>query len=220
MYVGLDIGGTENTWTATLCPSPTGIEIVDPPRRSKLLDVVGYCASRSVLAVAIDAQLTAAVSEDNGFRSSDEELRTLLPEDCRNWVVSSNSLMAVPARGRLIAEKLSTDVPTIVETHPRASLLFCLGPEYLESVKSYKSPDRSLAERHSKLLTDAWLQRWKIARSNIQPSDGAVDSLVCATVAYALHWHPATLFKLKQLSEDRVGRGPFYVFKKHKGLPA
>ena len=36
---------------------------------------VGYCEQKDVVAAAIDAQLTIALSEDSGFRTSDLHLR-------------------------------------------------------------------------------------------------------------------------------------------------
>ena len=62
----------------------------------------------------------------------------MLPAEARNWVASQNSLMAVPVRGRQLAECLSPTVGTIVETHPQAGL--CFGDEStLEGIKRYRS---------------------------------------------------------------------------------
>src|SRR5215208_4338063 len=96
IYLGVDIAGSKNTWVAALSASSDGLEFVFDPRTATLADIVGYCEENDVVAVAIDAQLTIAVSEDNGFRTSDLYLQDMLPEDCRNWVASINSLMAVP----------------------------------------------------------------------------------------------------------------------------
>ena len=41
--------------------------------------------------------------------------------------------------------------------------------------------------------------------------DGALDSLVCATVAHLYHHDPAVLHKLRHGVAGKVGRGPFYV---------
>ena len=41
--------------------------------------------------------------------------------------------------------------------------------------------------------------------------DGALDALVCATVAYLFHHEPATLLRLRHEVAGKTGRGPFYV---------
>ena len=47
--------------------------------------------------------------------------------------------------------------------------------------------------------------------------DGALDSLVCATVAYLFHHAPAALYKLRHRVPHKTGRGPFYVLAPDKG---
>ena len=109
-------------------------------RKASLAAVVDYCGTNNVVAATIDAQLTAALSEENGFRESDMELREMLlkRQGSRNWVAAATGLLAVPVRGRLLAEHLSPTVGTVIETHPRASLLFGLGEEFLEPIWEYK----------------------------------------------------------------------------------
>ena len=82
-------------------PNEGGLSVVHGPRKASLADVVGYCEGNSVVAVTIDAQLTAALSEENGFCESDMELRGMLHErrGSRNWVASAAGLLAVPVRG-------------------------------------------------------------------------------------------------------------------------
>jgi hypothetical protein len=41
--------------------------------------------------------------------------------------------------------------------------------------------------------------------------DGALDSLVCATVSYQYHHSPAALYKLRHEVPEKAGRGPFYI---------
>ena len=41
--------------------------------------------------------------------------------------------------------------------------------------------------------------------------DGALDSLVCATVAHLYHHDLAVFHKLRHGVAGKVGRGPFYV---------
>src|SRR5918999_6390975 len=114
IYLGVDIAGAKNTWASALSSSDDGVVVVDGPHTATLEDIVGYCEENDVVAVAIDARLTIALSEDSGFRTSDLHLRELLPKDCRIWVASINSLMAVPVRGRLLADCLSPIVGTVL----------------------------------------------------------------------------------------------------------
>jgi hypothetical protein len=41
--------------------------------------------------------------------------------------------------------------------------------------------------------------------------DGALDSLVCATVAHQFHHAPDALYRLRHDVPGKSGRGPFYV---------
>ncbi|MGH7720294.1 MAG: hypothetical protein ACREON_15800 [Gemmatimonadaceae bacterium] len=125
-----------------------------------LSDITAVCEQLNVVALAIDAQLTIALSEDNGFRTSDLERRSLLPRECESWVASINSLMAVPIRGQLLAETLSPVVGTILETHPRACLLFGLGGKHLDDIKSYKRGGAAVASVQR--LWNAWCARYAI----------------------------------------------------------
>ncbi len=152
IYLGVDVTGAKNTWVAALSAGGDGdLTVVHGPRLASLKTIVGYCEENDVVAVAIDAQLTIALSEENGFRTSDMELRDMIAQrrGSRNWVVSATSLMAVPVRGRLLADHLSPTVGTLLETHPRASLLFGLGEEFRTYVQ----------ERTSEHIQTLW-QRW------------------------------------------------------------
>lgn len=174
-----------------------------------LADLVSYCEQSDVVAVAIDAQLTIALSEDNGFRTCDRELQSLLPQDCQNWVASINSLMAVPIRGRLLAEALSPVVGTILETHPRACALFALGENLAPAVRRYKKGEGSA--QYVLDLWHAWCSQFGIHTAYAPRADGAFDALVCATVAYLFHHAPHRLRRLRHTVPERQGRGPFYV---------
>ncbi len=212
IYLGVDVAGAKNTWATALSPSDSSLAVVDGPRRASLAAVVGYCESNNVVAATIDAQLTAALSEENGYRESDMELREMLLErqGSRNWVAAATGLLAVPVRGRLLAEHLSPTVGTVIETHPRASLLFALGEEYLVPIREYKRGDEA-AEFHTRTLWRAWSEAFGVLPHEPTYHDGALDSLVCATVAYLYHHEPAALHKLRHEVTGRVGRGPFYV---------
>jgi predicted nuclease with RNAse H fold len=205
-YIGVDIAGAENTWAAGLIPSADGLDISFGPKKSTcniLMDIVNNTGAS---AVAIDGQLSLALSDENGFRSSDNELRALLPTDCKAWVASANSLMAVPLRARLLAESLAPAVGTILETHPRASLLLFLGHRYLNDIRDYKSSTDSCGR-----LGKAWADAFCISGGVATPTDGAVDALVCATVAYAYHCRPHIVRHLRHTATDRGGTGPFVV---------
>ncbi len=76
-------------------PTASGARVVWEPTQTTLAEIVEYAERESVLAVAVDAQLTLAVSDLTGFRSGDLALRGMLPVDCYNWVQSINSMMAV-----------------------------------------------------------------------------------------------------------------------------
>ena len=134
--------------------------------------------------------------------------------------MSSNSLMAVPLRGRLLAEHLSPTVGTVLETHPRASLLFGLGhveQEIHEAIREYKRKSgdtRGQTEAragHTRALGQHWSQRFRIACKGAVEHDGALDALVCATVSHLFHRSPAELHRLRHEAVSKVGRGPFYV---------
>ena len=190
VYLGVDVAS--NTWVAALSLSEDGLEVVHGPSPPSLSEIAGYCEENEVVAVTIDAQLAIALSDENGVRASDERLRDELPEDCRGWVMSSNSLMAVPLRGRLLAEHLSPTVGTVLETHPRASLLFGLGHverEIHEAIREYKRKSgdtRGQTEAragHTRALWYHWSQRFRIACKGAVEHDGALDALVCATVS-------------------------------------
>jgi predicted nuclease with RNAse H fold len=211
IYIGVDIAGAKNTWFAALTSSSAGLEVIGRPDKISLNGIVHYCREHDVLAVAIDAQLTTSISAETGFRKSDEQLRSMLSGKNQNWVASINSLMAVPVRGMLLAEHLSPIMGTILETHPRASLYLGLDKSDAihSALKRYKKgPDASDAVH---TLWHAWSQRFHITANEPPSEDGALDALVCATIAYLYHHHPESLLHLSKDSNELRGRGPFYV---------
>ena len=214
--LGIDVAGAKNTWMAGLSTDEADLLVALEPQRVSLERVVQICEEMPVVAAAIDAQLTLSLSAETGFRASDQQLRALLPADCRNWVASVNSLMAVPVRGRLLAEHLSPLVGPLLETHPRASLLFGLGEALGDAVRAYKRGGECDQEAVT-TLWEGWAARFDIQWDRQPRSDGALDALVCATVAYLYHHVPGTLLHLRERaavegSPGTVrGRGPFYV---------
>jgi predicted nuclease with RNAse H fold len=211
LFLGVDIAGSDNTWFSVITPGDDGVDIVARPAKTTLESLVEYCQQNPVLAVAIDAPLTTSLSAETGFRPSDLQLRGLLPSKFRNWVASTNSLMAVPVRGMMLADHLSPLVGTILETHPRASLYFSLekNTTIQDALRNYKTSANAI--ELIRTLWQAWAQRFGINSDEILVTDGALDALVCATVAWLYHHSPEKLLHLAQDSSTLRGRGPFYV---------
>ena len=192
--------------------------------RTTLANVVRECQTEDVVALAIDAQLTFSISRETGFRASDDRLRELLPGDFRHRVAAYNSLMAVPLRGTALAAAVSPFVGTIIETHPTACMLLALEGEGVHSaVKGYKRARRKAEDRvardndcrpYCERLWEQWTARFGLPAEAPKPmSDGAVDAVVTATVAWLYHREPEQLWKLATGESDEVGRGPFWVIK-------
>ena len=216
IYLGVDVAGAKNTWVSGLSQHGDEVVVVHGPRLASLGAIVDYCAQENVVAATIDAQLTIALSEENGFRTSDMELKELLKQKGGdpNWVSSINSLMAVPVRGRLLADHLSPILGTLLETHPRASLLFALGEDACESTRKYKGKaSKETKADHTERLWRMWSERERFGITHDKPvrDDGELDSLVCATVAYLYHRVPEALYRLRHDVPQKTGRGPFYV---------
>lgn len=71
-------------------------------------------------------------------------------------------------------------------------------------------------------LWHQWCARFGIYGSEMPKSDGGLDALVCATVAYQFHHAPQQLKKLRHDVPAKTGHGPFYVVRElhpHSGLP-
>ena len=211
VFVGVDIAGGENTWLACMVRDGERVMLEQQPWRATLGQINDLAEQRDVVAVAIDAQLSIALSDENGFRSSDMELRALLPADCRTWVASFNSLMAVPIRARLRSEALSPSVGTILETHPRACLYFGTSPALDEAVRLYKKGTSTA--QHVQSLWQSWSRKFGVQGDLGHPTDGALDAAVCATVAYLAHHRPQDLSRLRHTAMGKSGRGPFYVIR-------
>lgn len=209
--LGVDIAGADNTWVAGIARSDSGLDVVLPPQLMTLDGIVAYCQQEQVVAVAIDGQLSMATSDERGFRASDKELRELLPRQNRNWVASFNSLMAVPMRSMLLAERLTPDVGTMLEVHPRASMWFAFSESMPLAVRRYKKHED--APQHVASLWKGWSERYGI-RSDVAPTtDGGIDAIVCATVAWLYGNRPDTLHFLRHPATHKTGYGPFYVLR-------
>jgi hypothetical protein len=64
---------------------------------------------------------------------------------------------------------------------------------------------------HLRTLWEHWSPRFGIIHNEDVGQDGALDSLVCATVAYQFHHAPATLYELRHDVPANSGCDPFYV---------
>ena len=209
-YAGVDIGGATTTWLCSLADDEGWPRLVEPPKTLSLREIVDYAGERTVVSVAIDAPLTWALDEDRGLRASDEALRRLLPSGARDWVVSQNSMKAMPARGRQLADYLGGVVGTILETHPRSCVYFALR-ERVELIHGYGRGKG--AREAARPLWDAWIRRFSIrgAAGVDEVEEGTVDALVCATMAFLYHRAPGMLRRLTDATPALRGRGPFVV---------
>ncbi len=72
LFMGIDVAGRSNTWACLIVEQDDGLTLVNGPARRTLAEIVEAATSNEVAAAAVDAQLTYALSEENGFRSSDE----------------------------------------------------------------------------------------------------------------------------------------------------
>jgi len=219
-FLGIDIAGSKNTWMALLEDHDSGLRLKTQPSIVTIQKIIDQCSEGLISSVAIDAQLSLSPADERGFRPEDEKLKSLLPAECRNWVASFNSLMAVPVRGRLLAEAIAPIVGTILETHPRASLLLALGDDRRQSTMEYKKRTKeslsSYRERggpqFAGRLWKAWCDKYRIvARPPGEVTDGEVDALVCATIGVLFHREPRKLMRLTGANRQAMGRGPFYV---------
>lgn len=206
-YLGVDVAGANNTWCVGLRRTPSGAELEWGPHKRSLADVVEWARSRRVLAVAIDAQLTASLSDENGFRDCDREMRAHLPAEVVTWVTSFNSLMAVPVRGRMLAEAISPFVGTVVETHPRFALWSVLGEPFDDDVRRYKH--RDAPEGATARLAAAWSRSVGVIPPSDIVDEGALDAFVAATVAMLYHREPEGLYWPTSPRGDIRGSGPF-----------
>lgn len=209
LYLGVDVAGASNTWIALIaCDQDGNSRVAEPPRKASLREIASIADDSHVVAAVVDAQLTASLDDEMGFRNSDHELRAMLPSGCRNWVASINSLMAVPIRGQLIAAALGTAVGSVLETHPRACLFFASDRDDLrEACSLYKSA----SPESIRLLWERWARRFEISYDEAPSSDGGLDALVCATIGRLFHVRPHALQKLGHDQPNRIGRGPFYI---------
>lgn len=216
-YLGIDIAGSKNTWVVALesknnslelcpllslkCPSsPTYIEDFYP--------IIEFCKKNRVLAVTFDAPINFSLKDRGGFRVSDKTLKKLLPKKAKSWVVSYHTLMAVPIRALLLSKLLSPFCGTLIETHPRANLYFCLPEEKKIISFTYKK----IFSQEDKIFLFNWLQeKFKLTiKFSLNFTEGILDAVMCALTGYFYHKMPEKLMFLP-VDETSIGFGPFVV---------
>jgi predicted nuclease with RNAse H fold len=208
-FLGVDIGGQENTWLAAI-EERNGCPFRVFSKRASLVEVVEVCRECAVHAIAIDAQLTLSPTCESGFRPSDLRLREVLPRAYRHRVASYNSLPAVPVRGGVLASAISPFVVTVLETHPTCCLILAC-PNTGEFAAAVSRYDREACHT----LWAAWASEYglpAIPEGGLD-HDGQLDSLVAATVAWLYHRRPELVERLPVGSSDTRGRGPFVMVK-------
>ncbi len=191
-YLGIDVAGASNTWAVGLRREAGGATVGWGPALRSLTDIVDWARSNNVLAVAIDAPLTASITDESGFRPCDLAMRDALSTAAlKTWVASLNSLMAVPVRGQMLAEALAPYVGTILETHPRYALWAVLDGMAADELASYKATrEPSDAVR---TLSAEWMLRFGVRPPNEIAIEGALDAVVAATVGMLYHRNPEQL---------------------------
>ncbi len=216
-FLGIDIAGSKNTWAVALKKQNNLLNLspllslkspLQPSPIKDFLPIVDFCKKEKVLAVAIDAPLSFSLKDEKGLRTSDKALKKLLPKKAKSWVVSYHTLMAVPIRALLLSEALSPLCGTIIETHPRASLYFCLPEDKKEISFIYK---KKLLLKDEKFLIN-WLK--EVFQLNIdfefKLTEGILDAIMCAIAGYLYHKSPERLLFLPS-EENFKGFGPFVI---------
>jgi len=174
-FLGIDVAGAKNTWAVGLRREGDGAVVEWGPARRTLQDIVNWARAHRVLAAAIDAQLTAALTNENGFRPCDLAMRQRLASPKHvTWVASFNSLMAVPVRGRVLAEALAPFVGTMLETHPRFALWAGLDQHFDTALETYKA--KHTPREVVRDLADAWKAAFPVGCPVDIADEGALDA--------------------------------------------
>lgn len=212
-YIGIDIGGDKNTWLTALEQKDDRIILCDrfPVQVRTLAQIKEVGVDKKPCVVAIDAPLTWSEKDELGWRISDLKLKSMLGS-YGSWVLSQNSLMAAPLRGQHLVELLFEEgIRNIIETHPRACLYFSIKrdneKEVFQAIENYKNKKSG---KYVSILTRKWVEKFNLV--NVKDADlteGGLDSLICATIAYLFHEHPQ---RLRQLPEDKETRGRCHFF--------
>ena len=216
-FLGIDIAGAENSWVCELVWEEDKKRIFwsRPPYKIEALsEIVNLVKNKDFICCAIDAPLSFT-PQTKKWRLCDIELRCLLDKDIKNWVQSPNSMQAVPLRAQQLASLILPYVGALIETHPRSSLFFIL-KEKSESLKKYKTSFKYLRQLTNKVFD--YIPRLLNIDFVISPkeikTDGALDALICALMAFLYIKDYHLLYKLS-LGEEVHGFAPFYIFAPH-----
>lgn len=216
-FLGIDIAGTKNTWIVALKKEKNDLELcplfslsspLSPCSINDLSILIDFSITNKVLGIGIDAPLSFSLKDKKGFRNSDMALKNLLPKKAKSWVVSYHTLMAVPIRALLVSEKLSPYCGTIIETHPRTSIYFCLPEEKKDLAFYYKQKNL----KNEKDFLIFWLNSKFNLKINfdIEITEGILDAILCALASFFYHYMPEKLIFLPK-GNDLMGFGPFVV---------
>jgi len=210
-FAGIDVGGAENTYVSVLIMRNGSLTFKKVEYSDGISGIAQSLSSLSgcdVVSCAIDAPLSYDISSRTGDRKSDRKLRELLENP--SIVMPLNSMMAVPLRGRIIAEILRGFIGAVIETHPTASL-YLMGVDE-EFVKNYKKEEGIIGKLLNQLIGKIEsLTGLQFKEEDEVKTDGDVDSLVCALTAYLFINDTLRLLKLTEYSLSERGYAPFYV---------
>ncbi|MCS7199500.1 MAG: DUF429 domain-containing protein [Caldimicrobium sp.] len=219
-FLGIDLGGSKNTWVVALKENPYERERLylceaplknNYPGKIPLEEILKFAKENRVLTVAIDAPLSFSLNLEKGWRKSDLTLRSLLPQEGKNWVLSYHALMGIPIRGYLLAQSLCPYVGTILESHPRANLYMILPENRKYLAHKYKKGGLLPEERSFLMSYVTDLFKIELTEEVIDNS-GLLDALLCALVGFYYCRYPEKLTFLPP-EEEAIGFGPFVIFK-------
>ncbi len=215
-YLGIDIAGYRNTWVIAIGLRKERLylerllSLRNPlkPKSISLKEVLQFCIDNRVLGIGIDSPLSFSIENENGIRTSDRYLKKLLPKEAKNWVVSYNTLMAVPLRASILAKHLSPYCGTIIETHPRASFYFILPENKKPLAFIYKKVNL----KNEKRFLINWLKETfdLCIPFEIKLTEGILDAILCGLAGYLYHRYPERLIFLPG-EKDLKGFGPFVI---------
>ncbi|MCS7149727.1 MAG: DUF429 domain-containing protein [Caldimicrobium sp.] len=219
-FLGIDIGGGDNTWVVVLVEDPTEKGKLslslnhfegESAGRVSLKDIILFVRSHKVLTVTMDTPLSFSLGLKKGWRKGDLALKDLLPKEAKRWVLSYNALMGIPIRGYLLAQALSPYCGTILESHPRASLHMILPED--KKYLSHKYKREHLQESECLFLKGFFAEIFGLDIAlELLTNSGFIDALLCAVTGFYLCREPEKLIFLPP-EEEALGFGPFVIFK-------
>ncbi len=213
-FAGIDIGGSRNTFISVLIEDNGSLVFRRLRQSGNVYEIASCLGAYDVVSCAIDAPLSYNLLSNTGDRDSDVKLRKIL-KDRRfppEVVMPLNSMMAVPLRGRVIAEILRNFVGAVIETHPTASLyLIGIDKDFVRNYKKGKVDFEEFGELLKRKLEE--YSGVKIVFDDPLRSDGDVDSLMCAFTSYLYISGYERLLRLTCFNPWERGFAPFYVIR-------